>query len=183
VAVTPNYSIPYPALTDAPNGPAQMQALAAQVDAVVARKPPAPVAAVWQNGVSDIVLSTSVHSPLLVVSVADPGYPYTLDVSACVAVIQGSSWAGPALPSIDVLASLTSATGTVISGSQGSGYYVSAGAGYNAVLPNAPSGTLTGSQAVYLSAENLNTAGGTMTCQFASLAGKKSWLYVKVVPV
>jgi hypothetical protein len=32
VAVTPNYSIPYPALTDAPNAPAEMQALATQVD-------------------------------------------------------------------------------------------------------------------------------------------------------
>lgn len=32
MAVTPNYSIPYPALTDAPNGPAEMQSLATQVD-------------------------------------------------------------------------------------------------------------------------------------------------------
>lgn len=36
MAVTPNYSIPYPALTDAPNGPAQMQALATAVDTNVA---------------------------------------------------------------------------------------------------------------------------------------------------
>lgn len=32
MAVTPNYSIPYPALTDAPNGPAQIQAAVTQVD-------------------------------------------------------------------------------------------------------------------------------------------------------
>lgn len=36
-ATTPTYAIPYPESTDAPNGPAQMQALALEVEAEIAR--------------------------------------------------------------------------------------------------------------------------------------------------
>jgi hypothetical protein len=186
-ANTPNYGLTYPVLADTPNGAGEMQTLATQIDSALllkSVKPPTPVTPSWQNGTSDITLPLSGnHAPILGVAISDPGYAYTLEISACVAITNGTAWSVLPLPSTDLNVNLTSVTGTLIAHVQGNGYYTAAFSGYNVVLPTFTTAPLTGPQSVYLSGFNLNTNGGNMIAAYGGLATKSTWMYVKVVPV
>jgi hypothetical protein len=186
MAVTPNYSIPYPALTDAPNGPAQMQALATQVDtslaAVAAKKTQAGLTEVWANGVSDISVLTT-NTTLVSVTIADPGWPYKLRCSGQVDYYGYGTFtagAGPYCLGFVLLDSPTS--GTVIS--QANGFPQSSNAtldGFTTLIDRVhPNGStsLTGAHTVYLVARGSIAMG----CRYSSFTGEATYLNVDLIP-
>lgn len=70
--LTPVYSLPYPALSDAPNGPAQIQALAEEVEAELVRLDGNPGVILQQSVVQAIAASTLSAISNFTVLGADP---------------------------------------------------------------------------------------------------------------
>lgn len=72
---TPNYNLPYPALSDPPNGPSQIAGLASALDLLLGTAGRRVLAAT--SGAVDTAVKTT-HFIACTASFADPGYPYYL---------------------------------------------------------------------------------------------------------
>lgn len=144
----------------------------------------------WQNGTSDVTISTSAFTDIIRISVPDPGFRYVLEVSASVQLVSASAWTPGVAPGAQIRVSLTSNTGTKIAESQAFGFQTAAGSGFVGCLPSLRSGELTGAQTVVFSGKNLNIGtGGALTAPYAEFVNNGgasnflTWLDVLVVPV
>lgn len=180
---TPNYSFPYPALTNAPNVPADIQALASGLDTFLKAARPQPGAQAWQNGTSNITLNSSTFTAAIDVAVADPGYPYYLECGAQAVASAASLWTAGAPPLTNLQVTLDTVTGTLINSSQSPGGPTFAGAVYTAFLMPKKSGVLTGAHTVILSADSVTSlGGGVQSLIYSQFVALQTYLNVDIIP-
>lgn len=78
---TPTYNLPYPALSDPPNGAAAVQALAEGTEIALASAGKKPV--IHKSGTVDTAVKVT-HFTVCTIVIPDPGWPYHLFFSGCV---------------------------------------------------------------------------------------------------
>lgn len=138
------------------------------------------VAGVWANGTTDITVGTNPAAPTAIMSatVADPGFPYKLNVSAA---LDSSSWgtftAGNAPWSL-VYTRLGSVTGTIISQARLWAQDATNTRSTPIGLASNCSGVLTGPQTVYLCAYGSIS----YTVLYATIAAGSGYLNCEIVP-
>ncbi|MBN6037484.1 hypothetical protein [Amycolatopsis sp. 195334CR] len=86
---TPTYSFPYPALSDAPNVPAGLKALAEAVEAVLPTLGKKPI--VYTGTAAGWTGNVAVQQNILSVAIPDPGWAYKLTCWASIGLLVGPS--------------------------------------------------------------------------------------------
>jgi hypothetical protein len=192
MANTANYGWHYPVLGDAPNVPSDIQSLATGVDTTLAaqlalkasKSPTQPGPAVWQNGTSNITL-TSAFAALMTVSVPDPGYAYYLEVAAQCDFFYINSWTAGSPPQLQLKITLGSVSGTIIS--QNLGIWGSSTAANTIIAGGCPkrkTALLTGAQTVVLGGMGAPTGqvGAGFNLGGVSVDPTRQYLDVTVLP-
>lgn len=142
-----------------------------------------PGQAAWQNGTSNVTLNNSTFSPVLAVSIPDPGYAYYLECAAGCTFFSTVAWTAGSPPLTNMQITLDTVGGTVISNQQFGGNYTALGASYPGELPKRKSARLTGAHTVLVSAQsNTTLGGGTQGAAYTGFTGNQAYLDVTVVP-
>jgi hypothetical protein len=137
----------------------------------------------WQGGTSNVTLNTSTFTPVIQVSIADPGFPYLIEADAQMISFSISAWTAGLPPLTNTQITLTSTVGTVLSSAQWGGNYTAAGASFINVLPPRQTAVVTGAQTVILSAQSVTSlGGGTQGASYAGYTSQQSYLNVKLIP-
>lgn len=138
-------------------------------------------AGAWQNGSSNISILATARTNLVVVSVPDPGWPYTLQVSAQIDWNGYGTWSpGVTPPFVQLFTTIDTNAGTIIG--QSNGFTNDPTNNFDAwtTLPmTAPTATLTGAHSVVLSGKGKVL----VNCPFSGFSALATYLNVLVNPV
>lgn len=165
---TPNYSLPYPAISDPPNGPAQISALASGVDSTILavyntlatamdtkRHKVLPEPAQTGTG----TLASGATLTLASIAIADPGWPYRITTSGAILWSLGASATVPASVGLEVRADVNAWSDTLYLSKGIHPVFIASNFSLPAGCPTrTPPTVYTGPHTLYLIAKNL--AGG-----------------------
>lgn len=186
--VTPTYGIPYPSLSDAPDGPAQLEALADEVEVELTRLDAADVsirslisgyAAPTQTGSG--TLTTATAATIMTVSISSPGISYQIIAGGSIGwAMIGATLPGQLLEGAITVDSTTYNVNRIVAG-----FHISdsLGAGFSQstlIVPRKRSdalGPYTGAHTVRLIARNSGANSMTIPA-----AGVDTSLTVQIVP-
>jgi len=136
----------------------------------------------WQNGTSNITLSSSSYTAIVSTTIADPGFSYYLECGGALITTFASAWSGTVPPLMNLQITLGTVTGTLVASTQDNAGGINfGGASYpSTLIPKTP-GLLSGAQTVILSAESAGT-GGVQTAPYSAFTGLQTYLNVRVIP-
>lgn len=140
---------------------------------------PKPLTAVWANGTSNIPITSSTTT-IATCTVADPGYPYALRLSAQIDWSGYGTFTAGAGPWVSLRIALDSATGTILGASNGFAQATSAGLDAWSQYPSRTTATMTGAHTIYLTGAMGTSQTST---SFYSTWGTGTFLDVEVIPV
>lgn len=137
-------------------------------------------AGTWQNGTANIAISNSARTNLVIVSIPDPGFPYTVQAAAQIDWNQYGTFTAGAPPYTQAFATIDTNAGTMLA--QSLAWAGDASNTFDAItpLPMSPrSGTLTGAHSVVLS----GLGKVAVNCPYTGFTAGATYLSVIVNPV